>query len=233
MSRSIRVTLPLALVLVSFMVFIACTSGPTNSNQTPTPVNANRADTASLAPSGTRPQCDPTANANTRARAMNAHFSDANNANTGDPDIDKQREGAFNIEFVDVGNEVVMKVTGRIASKDQPGAAPPKPSLQQFIMRYEWYLKKGCADRVSFESGSAVKAAGFEQILCDGSQVTCPNGTCANSAGECPRIPRATPTPGEANVNVNTRVSNSNAGGNTNSNSNVNRSSNSNTRSGP
>ena len=228
MNRSIAVAIPLALVLLMFLVFIACTPGPANQSA----ANAsNRAESAALLPGGP-PRCDPNANATDRAAAMNLHFSDANNANTGDQEIDRQRGGGFNAQFDVVGNAVVMRIKGRIASKEQGG---PKPKLQQLINRYEWYLKKGCADRISFESAApAMTSAGFEWTICDGTQVTCPNGTCANSASECPTLmPRESPTPtNDANANANRPLTpNSNANGNSNTNSNSNRSSN--TRSGP
>ncbi len=218
MNRSIGVTIPLALVLLAFLVFVACTPDAGNSARNTT---GNREETVAAAPPPNQPNCKPNDPAANRARDMNQHFSQ--NANTGDKDVDDQRGPNFLVEFDVEGKLVVARLKGTLVSKENGGAL--KPRLHTLVNHLEKYIKKGCADLISFETkpNQATSLRGFEWVLCEGGEVQCPNGRCSVQ-GQCIL---------DANSNVSNR-SNSNAArppsvSNTNNSSN----SNTNSRSGP
>lgn len=220
MSRSIGVAIPLSLVLLTFLAFIACSPEPANVNKPA----ANVTDSAQItAATFQPPQCNPSSPASNRANDMSLHFAQHR---TGDPDLERQRQhGAFRVDFVTRGNRVILRLVGRISANDQPGGAGPKPTLKTLMDRLDWYLKKGCADEIRFSDDMAASSMGFEWIICGDGQVSCPDGSCA-APGSCPM--KRTDPPANSNANVN-----SNATREPNPSSNSNSDSNSNSRTGP
>ena len=210
MSRSLRTATLLTLLAIAFLTFVACSEGPTNTNQSSanksSPANTSEENTA-VALAG--PKCNQNANVADRAKAVNDHLR-VNGL--GDRDLDRQRGNgkAFTVEFVVDGNDVVMKVKGRLAGGSEDSDDDPDPKMKHLLDKLEKYMKRGCADRSSFEGYAA--GTSFEYIACPFPSLPCDDGTCACRKDENGNIVPVNPA---SNGNSN---SGSNSSGNTGSN---------------
>jgi len=223
MTRSLRVAIPLALILAIFLTLIACTTDPPSQNRTASN-QANQAE-SEAAKSVAAPQCNPDDAPGVRVDALKKHFL---RHGTNDADLERQRaNGYYKVDFVTRGDAVVLQVQGRVTGEgeDGPGPSAPKASkLKHLIQKLDWYMKKGCADIASFEKLSASTATGFEWSICESPEEPCESGRCA-LPGQCKRNGNNN-TGNVMNGNTNLQPL-ANTGANANSNSTSNRTSNS------
>jgi hypothetical protein len=209
MNRLLRTAIPLTLLVATFLNFIACSEGPANTNQN----SVNKGSPATNSEGNTAvalaaPKCNQT-NPADRAQALNDHLRDNG---LGDRDLERQRGNgkAFTVDFVVDGNEVVMKVKGKLAGgSDDPGD-DPDPKMKHLLDRLDKYMKRGCADRSSFEGYAAGTSFGYE--ACPYPSMPCDDGTCNCRKDENGNIVPVNPA---TNGNSN---SGSNSSGNTGSN---------------
>lgn len=219
MNKSIRVAIPLTLTLLVLLGLFACTQGPAPSNQ-----SNQRAANTGLQSTETPgillppPPCDPSKPAADRARDLNNHL---NQHGLGDVDLEKQRGPgkAFLVEFVAQGNEVVMKVRGRIAGGSPSNGADAKPKMKHLLDAVDKYMKRECAERATFEG---LTTTSFEYEACPFPSQPCPDGSCAcpPADGSIPRT-NGNSANGNSSSNSNTGSNNSNSNTRTNSNSNT------------
>lgn len=180
MNRTIGVSISLALIPLAFLGFVACTSGPSNSNQAFNAADAAKNSSTAAPPAG---PCDG-GDIPARIAALKALLEDPN-TDTGDGDLNYQRQNTFEIKIdADGSAGILMRVRGKISKHDNP------PKLRKLMMFIDKHMKKGCVSRVKFESMAAA-SDGFEWGLCDsGYCPTPPDGRCESCS-----IPSDSPTP--------------------------------------
>lgn len=187
MKKSIGVAIPLALVLLAFLGFIACEKGPANL--------ANTSSTGQESPEDDwdkKNGADP-CKASNKLVALQTKYHNKN-VDTSDDNLNAQRRNNHYDIVIEPDSTwgIVMRIKGRIGRDDRPRKLS---KLMQFI---EKDLEKGCIQKVSFESMAA--ASGFEWTICEDPTRPCPppNGEC----GMC-MIPKETPPTTNSNVNAN------------------------------
>jgi len=205
--RSIGVAVPLTLVLLGFIGFIACEKGPSNTANVASRVQEDVEEDWDK-----RLGADP-CKASNKLSALQAKYHDKN-VDTGDAGLnDQRRNDDYDIEIEpDAVWGIAMRIKGRIGLDDRPTRKLTK--LMKFI---EKDLEKGCIQRVSFESSTS--AAGFNWTICNDPERPCPppDGACAMCAMNTGANVTPSPTP-NANVNVNMPANpNTNGSSNTNS----------------
>lgn len=201
-SRSIKVALPMTVVLAVFLSILSCGPGPQNTNQN---LNQNQnqngieTKTAAVAFDSA---CDEGDIETRRQSAQDKIDREL----AGD---DELKDGRVKILVKTVGTSYLEAlVEGRAAGDDE---------LEDVSRILRKFMKRKCVLRVSFvPTGtippftSSVRGESFEWNACEWPTVACPNGECASS---CPSLSPQANNNSNGNKNTNTNTnSNSNRG---------------------
>jgi hypothetical protein len=203
-TRSIRTAVSLTLLLAVLSGLFACDWGrkpdpPPGELQTNNPLN------------------DPCrGNPANRLAAIRTYV----NTNSMDDNLlnEQRRNGYFDfvvtespVSQTDTNTWIQVRVRGGVVGVDNSNAPGGKtPKMTKFLRFLEGGMRKGCIDRVSFESmpepnPSPVTSStttqdpppdGFQWLeSCPVDEIYCPRSGLCSTNGVCPLIPTSTPTP--------------------------------------
>ena len=214
--KKVGMRIALAIMAAGIMMLSLSCDGP-GSNQVNTNTNGQNNSVDSTIAKAPPPPTDPCLDADKLGAVQDSIDTEIDN----DDALRLQKaQGKFSATVArDPKHNIKLTIKGYVIGANRHGEG----TIRDLLKIVQKHMKKGCVQRVVFQSN--LSTAGFEWVVCESPNKTCPDGSCVHENDTCPSIVEPSPTPrGNQNTNSNAntiRNPNMNTNSKTNSNTNA------------